>query len=74
MFVSVLGTCIGCREPFSFHPNLVPSVRVRGSREPICKACVDKANPERIKRGLAPIAILPGAYEAAAEAEVNWEG
>jgi hypothetical protein len=35
---------------------------------------VDKANPERIKRGLAPIAILPGAYEAAAEAEVNWEG
>lgn len=74
MFVSVIGACVGCKTPFSFHPNLVPSVRVNGSREPICKACVEKANPERVKRGLDPIAVLPGAYEAAEEGAVNWEG
>jgi len=73
MVVSVVGTCVGCKKPFSFHPNLVPSVRVRGSREPICKACVTAANPKRIANGLEPIVILPGAYEAAEESAVNWE-
>jgi hypothetical protein len=73
MVVSVLGPCIGCRELFSFHPNLVPSVRVNGVREPICRACVTRANPDRLARGLPPIAVLPGAYDAAEESEVSWE-
>lgn len=56
--------CFGCRMLFSFNPDLVPSITVNGSREPICKHCVERANPRRIERGLEPILVLPGAYEA----------
>ncbi len=73
-YVSVLGVCFGCKQPFSFNPDKVPSIRVNGVREPVCRACVARVNPERVKNGLAPIEILPGAYEAAEEAEVCWNG
>jgi hypothetical protein len=73
MFVSGAGKCVSCRKLFSFNPNLVPAIRVNGIREPICKTCVDAVNPTRIARGLEPIVILPGAYEAADEADVRWE-
>ena len=33
-------------------PNKVPSIPFNGSREPICQACVDAVNPERIAKGL----------------------
>lgn len=72
-YVSVIGTCIGCGQPFSFHPNKVPSIRIRGVRREICAACVAAANPRRIANGLAPIVVLPGAYAEADEAEVAWD-
>ena len=59
--------CVNCGHLFTFNPDLVPSVRVNGVREPICKACVDYANPVRVKNGLEPIRVLPGAYEPAQE-------
>lgn len=62
-YMSCMGECIGCRKIFSFNPNLVPSVLVNGSREPVCRECVERVNPIRIKNGLEPIHVLPGAYE-----------
>lgn len=63
-FMFVLAECVRCHRMFTFNAERVPSVVVNGRREPICKDCVEWANPERVKRGLAPIAVLPGAYEA----------
>ena len=66
-FMMAMGRCCACKQMFSFNPDRVPSVRVSvpdGPREPICRGCVERANPERVKRGLAPITVLPGAYEA----------
>lgn len=71
----MLGLCANCRRPFTFNPDLVPSIRLNaaaqpdehGTRQPICEACVRAANPERKRRGLEPIEILPGAYDAADE-------
>ena len=57
------GTCYGCKRTFSFNPGLVPAIRVAGVPEPICQACIELANPERVKRGLDPIAVPPGAYD-----------
>lgn len=71
--VFVTGPCYCCGSIISFHPNLVPSIQVEGVREPVCSICIDKANPEREKRGLDPITIPEGAYEAADESEINWE-
>lgn len=67
-----LGPCFNCGRVFSFNPDLVPSVRINratgmpdpaGTRQPICEPCVRAANPERKRRGLEPIDVLPGAYE-----------
>lgn len=60
----VLGECVVCRKLFSFNAERVPSVVVRGQREPICRECVERANPLRKQNGLIEIVILPGAYEA----------
>lgn len=62
-YMMAFSACAACKQPFSYNPHSVPSVRVRGVREPICRDCVDKANPQRIANGLEPITPLPGAYE-----------
>lgn len=62
-YMFVVGNCIRCGKPFSFNHLRVPSVVVKGEREPLCRDCVTWANPLRIPKGLEPIALLPGAYE-----------
>lgn len=62
--------CIGCGRVFSYNPMRVPSVRVNGSREPICEGCVTRVNPVRIAKGLAPIVPFPDAYDPCDESEL----
>ena len=69
-FVLCHGTCAVCKHLCSFNPIKVPSVVVDGTREPICRPCVEAANPVRVQRGLPPIEILPGAYDACNEEEL----
>jgi hypothetical protein len=67
-YMLAIGPCIGCGQTFSFNPELVPSSSaVTGKREPICRDCVDRLNPIRIRNGFQPIVPLPGAYEPQAE-------
>ena len=71
--VSASGQCYGCKRTFSFNRERVPSIHVnaqgkpdpKGTREPICRECVERASPRRIANGLPPIVILEGAYEVA---------
>lgn len=62
----MMSPCFACRRVFCYNPVRVPSlpanVSPTGTREPICQACVDRANPERIARGLDPIVPHPDAY------------
>jgi hypothetical protein len=62
-WVTVTSACAGCGRLFHYNPHRVPSLRVNGAREPICAACVERVNPARVAKGLAPIVPLPGAYE-----------
>lgn len=66
-YMFVLGNCFGCGRPFTFNAEHVPSVPGHlsgtGTREPICRDCVNRANPERIANGLDPIVPHPMAYE-----------
>lgn len=66
-YVMAMGSCFGCGSLFSFNPNSVPSVPINGVRQPICRSCVDRANPMRIKNGLDPIVVRPDAYEPVEE-------
>jgi len=69
-FAIMMGNCINCGQQFSFNPHKVPSVRINGKREPVCRQCIEAANPERIKRGLPPFEIHPDAYEPIPEEEL----
>lgn len=60
----VIAPCVGCQRLFSFSAERVPSVIVDGVRQPICRSCVDVANPVRVENGLDPIVPLPGAYDS----------
>ena len=64
------GPCIGCHRTFEFNPMRVPSVTWNGTREPICRNCVLRANVKRKANGLPPIVPLPDAYEACDEGEL----
>jgi len=67
------GPCYICRRPFFFHPHRVPSVRVNGVREPICEACMARVNADRQAAGRTTFDVLPGAYGAADEHEMDEE-
>jgi len=64
-YMFVLGACISCGMPFSFNPRYVPSVRVQGTREPVCKGCVERENARRIETGsdMPQLEIHPNAYD-----------
>jgi hypothetical protein len=63
-FMQCISPCLVCRNAFSYNPELVPSLRVNGVRQPICRDCIELANKMRVERGLNPHPVLPGAYEA----------
>jgi hypothetical protein len=68
----MMGTCFGCGGVFGFHPHKVPSIRDAYQRkQPICRECVEKANPRRKANGVPEITILPGAYEEFHESELG---
>lgn len=72
-FVSVIGACVRCRQPFEFSPTKVPSALIDGVRQPICRSCFEWLNGERERQGMERVPLLPGAYEADAEEEVPWD-
>ncbi len=70
-YATAISACIVCGRIFSYNPIHVPSVLNKGIREPICRACVELANPVRIQNGLDPIVVLPDAYECCEESELS---
>jgi hypothetical protein len=63
MYAFVISPCCGCGRIFSYNPHRVPSCRINGELEPICRSCVERVNPMRVANGLEPIVPLPGAYD-----------
>lgn len=64
------GVCFGCGQLFNFNPHRVPSIPIKGVREPICLDCVERVNPRRKALGLQPIVPLPGAYDPIEEGQL----
>jgi hypothetical protein len=71
-FAYCVGPCLICNIPFVFNPMKVPSITVKGTREPICERCMNgRVNPARIAKGLPPFEIMPDAYDACDESELG---
>lgn len=64
------GTCCSCKQTMCFNPHKVPSVRVKGVKEPVCRTCIELANPQRKALGLQEFTIQPGAYDVMDENEL----
>ena len=73
-FILVHGFCANCGGHVSVNPNHCPSILIDGTREPICRTCVEIANPKRVANGLPPFVIHPEAYEPLDEIEARWDG
>jgi hypothetical protein len=71
-YVTLTAPCIRCKALFSFNPVRVPSIRIDGTRYPICQACIPVINEKRKEAGVEEIVPAPDAYEAVDEAEINW--
>lgn len=71
-YVIAVGQCYGCNRTFGFNPCRVPAIRdpKSGSKIPICRACIDAANPLRIAKGLDPVVPHVDAYEAIPEEDL----
>jgi len=73
-YVFMTSACCNCGQLTSYHPNLVPSIRIHGQREPVCEACIKRENERRQREGEELIVVQPGAYEPVDEHEVDWNG
>ena len=71
-YVLMTSACISCGNIVTYNPMKVPSVRVNGKREPLCRTCADRLNDEFEKRGKERVPIQPDAYEACPEEEMVW--
>lgn len=60
-YIFVMGHCIACKALITFNPNLVPSIRVDGEKEPLCRACAERW---RKIHNRPDVVIHPDAYEA----------
>jgi hypothetical protein len=69
-YAFIVGACVGCGKMMTFHPHKVPSLRVDGDRKPVCRTCIEVANPKRIANGLDAFVIPDGAYEPCPEEEL----
>jgi len=65
------GPCFGCQRIFNYNPVRVPSIRYQGQRQPICRECVERANPMRVANGLPLIVPAHDAYDACDESELD---
>ena len=59
----VFGSCVACGAFLAFNPTHCPSIRVEGSREPLCRECHARWNAiHRTAKGLDPLPLHPQAY------------
>ena len=66
-YAIVLGFCCSCHKHIEFNPHKVPSIRVNGEREPLCRECAERWNtlhPDIARP------IMDGAYEGFDENEL----
>lgn len=56
----VLGPCVNCGQLFGFNPHHVPSITIKGQREPLCRSCFTRwqeMHPD------VPYTLHPEAYD-----------
>ena len=66
-YMQAISPCAGCGNTIAYNPLKVPSIRINGRREPVCRICMDRVNEHRVAHDLPPIEIAADAYDATEE-------
>ncbi len=69
-YAIVTGTCFGCQTFFGYNPHRVPSIRIDGERQAICRDCAGIVQGNQRRSGTAVTEIHPEAYEPVHESEL----
>jgi len=70
-YAMVYSSCYTCGKVIGYNPHCVPSIRDKqGVRQPVCRECIEQANPIRKAKGLPEIIIHQDAYEPIDEYEL----
>jgi hypothetical protein len=70
-YATVFSACIVCKKVFTYNPHKVPSIRVDGTREPVCESCIIRENTRRTLEGLELLPDPhPDAYKPIHESEL----
>ena len=69
-YAIVTGKCFGCQEFISYNPHRVPSIRVNGVRQALCRDCVKIVQGNQERAGEPITEIHPQAYEPIHESEL----
>ena len=71
-YAFMIAPCLVCKNRFTFNPIRVPSFKVKGVKEPICRVCHIALNKLRVEKGVPPFPEPhPDAYEACDENELG---
>jgi len=63
-YAFVTSACCACGAWISYHPHKVPSIRVNGHREPLCRGCFARWNEiHRLDQGMPALLVDTEAYE-----------
>jgi len=69
-YVFAMGPCLRCGRVFSFNPHRVPSIRVNGEREPVCRPCYEHLARLQQAAGMKVLELPHDAYEPLPEEEL----
>ena len=62
-YAFAVSACVGCKGIFTYSPVHVPSLVVKGQREPVCPSCFQWRQDWRKEHGLEEEPLDPRAYE-----------
>jgi hypothetical protein len=62
IYMIAIGNCVVCGNLFSFNPEKVPSIRINGEKEPICRSCMERVNALKREKGIPEFEIPKDAY------------
>ena len=69
-YAMAVSACFGCGRAFGYNPHKVPSIPIKGVKQPICRMCVERVNPMRKANGVPEIIPDPEANEMIPEEEL----
>ena len=65
-YMTCIAECVGCAKTIGCNPSYVPTIRIKGEKEPLCAACVARMQERQKEAG---VDVWPDPHPEAYEPE-----